>query len=294
MDIDLETLANYGFIFDDVDDDLQQVDPLDIVQPVDACASVLDELIGEYLSGSDSQSSFGGQSSAAAVSPTSSEEDLSVPEDAKPNTYQELFNMNYDYGESEVVEVKNYLPQQQFFDVIQLVSTEACSSNLVPVASFIVDSNGLLHACDPKPSVTTRHTKKRGRKPLPRPKVIPGENYCGHCDKNFKSKRGLLQHVNTHHRGVKPISCGQCGKRFDLVEDMLKHRDRHLADNKPYGCKTAGCGKRFMYQSDLDRHVGLKHGKAPFSCPICGKGFGRKDHVEKHEISHLNNTVKKQ
>ncbi|KAL1401163.1 hypothetical protein pipiens_006829 [Culex pipiens pipiens] len=278
MDINLDTLADYGFVFDDGGDDLQQVDLGDIVHPAEPCSSVLDELIVEYLSGTDSQSSIGSQSSAAVVSPTSSSE-LSAPEeeeDFKPSTFQELFSLIEDCDELavpavDVVELNSYLPKkepQQFYDVIQVY--------------------------DPNSSVTPGQPKKRGRKPLPRPKGIPGETYCHHCDKNFKSKRGLLQHTNTHHSGIKPNSCDKCGKRFDLREDMLRHRERHLADNKPFGCATGGCGKRFMYQSDLDRHAALKHGKAPHSCAICGKGFGRRDHVEKHELSHYYNTVKKE
>uniref|UniRef100_A0A8D8NC37 Zinc finger protein 444 n=1 Tax=Culex pipiens TaxID=7175 RepID=A0A8D8NC37_CULPI len=307
MDINLDTLADYGFVFDDGGDDLQQVDLGDIVHPAEPCSSVLDELIVEYLSGTDSQSSIGSQSSAAVVSPTSSSE-LSAPEeeeDSKPSTFQELFSLIEDCDELEVspvdvVELNSYLPKkepQQFYDVIQVVSSDPVlpdASNIVPVASYFFDSNGLLQVYDPNTAITSGQPKKRGRKPLPRPKGIPGDTYCHHCDKNFKSKRGLLQHTNTHHSGIKPNSCDKCGKRFDLREDMLRHRERHLADNKPFGCVTGGCGKRFMYQSDLDRHAALKHGKAPHSCTICGKGFGRRDHVEKHEISHYYNTVKKE
>lgn len=297
MDIDLETLAQFGFEFTNVDDDLQEVDLMDIIQPQEPCSVVLDEFIDEYLSGSDSQSSLGSSSSqcsAAVVSPVSSSSD--VLEEKEPNSYQELFNMIDGYSETvsnqKVVDVA--LQNDQVYEVIQVVSTEESSENLVPVACFTVDEHGFLQPYDQKnSSVTAPQRKRKGRKPLPKPKVNPGDPYCGRCDKLFKSKRGLIQHVNSHHTGIKPNSCDICGKRFDRVEDMLKHRERHSTENKPLECPVESCPKRFMYPTDLKRHVAMTHGEAPHNCSICGKGFGRRDHMEKHEMGHVYNTVKK-
>ncbi|XP_039446066.1 zinc finger and BTB domain-containing protein 49-like [Culex pipiens pallens] len=136
--------------------------------------------------------------------------------------------------------------------------------------------------------------KARGRKiTLPRGAVIPGEFYCDKCKRNFRSQRGLRQHANTHHTGIKVHGCEICGKRFDLLEEMQKHRERHSTENKPFACRVDGCPKRFMHEFDMERHLALKHGKAPHGCDICSKVFGRKDHLEKHKLSHQFNTVKK-
>ncbi|KAL9704592.1 hypothetical protein quinque_008110 [Culex quinquefasciatus] len=128
---------------------------------------------------------------------------------------------------------------------------------------------------------------------LPRGAVIPGEFYCDKCKRNFRSQRGLRQHANTHHTGIKAHGCEICGKRFDLLEEMEKHRERHSTENKPFACRVDGCPKRFMHEFDMERHLALKHGKAPHGCDICSKVFGRNDHLEKHKLSHQFNTVKK-
>lgn len=297
MDVDLETLAQFGLEFTNVDnDDLQEVDLKDIIQPQEPCAVVLGEFIDEYLSGSDSQSSLGSsQSSAAVVSPAPSS-DVSE-KSTQSSTYQELYNLIDDYSETvsnqEVLEVNSCQTEQnqQHYEVIQVVSAEEAAANLVPVAYYIVDEQGVLQPYEQNSSVTTVKRKPRGRKPLPRPKANPGDPYCARCDKIFRSKRGLLQHVNSHHTGIKPHCCDICGKRYDRLEDMMAHRERHSMKNKPLACPAEGCTKRFMYTIDLNRHVTTKHGETPHICSICGRGFSRRDHVENHLISHANNTV---
>ncbi|XP_001843885.2 zinc finger and BTB domain-containing protein 49 [Culex quinquefasciatus] len=163
-------------------------------------------------------------------------------------------------------------------------SSEASSES----SGEIVDS--AIDAANPQAQVK----KARGRKiTLPRGAVIPGEFYCDKCKRNFRSQRGLRQHANTHHTGIKAHGCEICGKRFDLLEEMEKHRERHSTENKPFACRVDGCPKRFMHEFDMERHLALKHGKAPHGCDICSKVFGRKDHLEKHKLSHQFNTVKK-
>lgn len=133
--------------------------------------------------------------------------------------------------------------------------------------------------------------KRRGRKRLPREKVIPGKWYCQPCDKNYLSKGGLAQHTIVRHVGNKIHKCNICNKRFGTLLDMEAHRTRHSADKKPHECTFEGCNKRFVHRFDLKRHFTKNHGICAFMCSICEKGFDRQDHLKKHLVSHKNNTV---
>ena len=55
--------------------------------------------------------------------------------------------------------------------------------------------------------------------PFPRP------HPCPHCEKTFKSKYNLADHIRTH-TGEKPFECEYCGNTFAQNGSLVGHRKR--------------------------------------------------------------------
>lgn len=59
-----------------------------------------------------------------------------------------------------------------------------------------------------------------------------------------------------------------------------------ITGERPFKCDADGCGKSFTRNEELTRHKRIHTGLRPYLCPVCRKGFGRKDHLKKHSKTH--------
>ncbi|KAG1929710.1 gastrula zinc finger protein XlCGF8.2DB-like [Pimephales promelas] len=84
--------------------------------------------------------------------------------------------------------------------------------------------------------------------------------------------------------GVKgSLTCSECGKSFVNESDLNKHMMIHNGE-KPYTCSQ--CGKSFRYKGQLNDHLRIHTGEKPFTCSQCGKSFGRKNSLNIHLHYH--------
>jgi uncharacterized Zn-finger protein len=109
---------------------------------------------------------------------------------------------------------------------------------------------------------------------------------CGHCNKKFKTKLTLSQHIERHST-LRPFQCGQCNKKFKTKPDISSHMLVH-SDVRPFSCDK--CDGSFKSKSELKMH-GLVHSNArSFKC-MCSVKFKRKGDLVSHmKVVHSNIT----
>ena len=103
---------------------------------------------------------------------------------------------------------------------------------------------------------------------------------CSVCGRRFTQKGDAAVHERTQHPGKEPHGCSVCGRRFDEKSEATKHERIHAGDQLP--SQPHACGKwchkpTFLPPDSEDR---------PFACSVCGKAFGHKHHVVRHERTH--------
>ncbi|XP_031620758.1 transcription factor Sp3 isoform X2 [Contarinia nasturtii] len=80
-------------------------------------------------------------------------------------------------------------------------------------------------------------------------------------------------------------TCDVCEKVFKRKEHLAQHVKLHLG-LRPFKCEEPNCNKAFSRKEHLMRHCVSHTGKKQFDCDICHKLFSRKDNLNKHKKSH--------
>jgi len=108
---------------------------------------------------------------------------------------------------------------------------------------------------------------------------------CDQCDKVF-TKIGLLnKHKRDfHHINGKTFTCELCGKLFYTSSNLANHKNSH--GERKYVCPWDGCGKSFLLNNILQRHIVVHTGDKNFECDQCGKCFGRQSGLARHMDRH--------
>jgi len=109
------------------------------------------------------------------------------------------------------------------------------------------------------------------------------------CNREFNSKRNLVDHCRGHHEGKKPHLCSfpGCGKSFLRPAHLLIHNRIHTGE-KPFICEFEGCGKRWNQKSALKQHIRSHTGEKPFECTFndCKKKFSTSSSCKRHVSTH--------
>ncbi|XP_042864494.1 gastrula zinc finger protein XlCGF49.1-like [Penaeus japonicus] len=89
--------------------------------------------------------------------------------------------------------------------------------------------------------------------------------------------------LSTMNFNERPFECTYCEKRFRWKQNLKQHIRNHTGD-KPFECSY--CNKRFDWKNTLATHLRIHTGEKPFKCTVCDKKFTQKSHLKKHEKIH--------
>ena len=110
---------------------------------------------------------------------------------------------------------------------------------------------------------------------------------CDRCDKVFKSKHVLNQHLSTVHgvKGYKTYDCSRCSLRFNSLASLSRHQAiaHGIGNITTYTCDI--CSKVFKEDRKLKSHKTLVHGigkRENYTCYICHKVMRHKSYLQKH------------
>lgn len=112
---------------------------------------------------------------------------------------------------------------------------------------------------------------------------------CPVCDKIFKSKIELADHMSSHTE-ENEFKCSECGKLFDDKTGFETHQcviEVHSIENKTDGdgnlfvCDE--CGETFKKLTQLTEHKQSHTDKKPFKCLECGRSFTRQRTLMAHK-----------
>ncbi|KAM5288013.1 transcription factor IIIA [Ctenodactylus gundi] len=83
------------------------------------------------------------------------------------------------------------------------------------------------------------------------------EIMCEVCQKTFKRKDYLKQHMETHASTRSVCQCPRegCGRTYTTVFNLQSHILSFHEEQRPYACEHAGCGKTFAMKQSLARHA---------------------------------------
>ena len=99
-------------------------------------------------------------------------------------------------------------------------------------------------------------------------------------------RNSFRKHVITH--GEKQYICQAegCGKRFLDNSKLKRHMLVHSGE-KPYKCEL--CNKRFSLDFNLRTHLRIHTGEKPYVCSFegCSKRFSQSSNLSAHEKTHL-------
>nr|XP_049695796.1 zinc finger protein 43 [Helicoverpa armigera] len=98
---------------------------------------------------------------------------------------------------------------------------------------------------------------------------------CTLCDKGYRSRGELRDHVNYQHMGKTQHKCPVCGKALATRRCITRHvRRAHEGVKESARDKICQqCGKAFRDKKGLREHELIHTGQRPLSCEICGCTF---------------------
>ncbi|XP_058801025.1 zinc finger protein 341-like isoform X2 [Phymastichus coffea] len=103
---------------------------------------------------------------------------------------------------------------------------------------------------------------------------------CSVCKSSFSNLEALQHHTETT---THDYACPHCGKSF-LIERFLRRHLKTHASSARFACED--CGKAFKTEQYLANHKLIHSEETPFSCPHCSAKFKRKDRLGRHMLIH--------
>lgn len=107
---------------------------------------------------------------------------------------------------------------------------------------------------------------------------------CNECGRAFATRAYLKYHEDHYHTNAgRRYPCEICGKEFLHQKNVMRHLISHQAE-KPYKCKI--CEKTFNYSHLLKKHEEIHSGTKNYECHLCGKRFRQEQNLRQHMKCH--------
>jgi len=98
----------------------------------------------------------------------------------------------------------------------------------------------------------------------------------------FSQSSSLQLHKRYVHSNRGPYHCPYCGKLFVRNTELKRHVRIHT-DAKPYSCRY--CSDCFRRLDQLKRHLLKSHNEGTwFTCNICQQQFITRDNLKRHSL----------
>lgn len=108
------------------------------------------------------------------------------------------------------------------------------------------------------------------------------EKKCQHCHLKFARKKYIF-HMNEVHDVPMP-TCGICGLRTLMKSALIRHQRNVHLNEKNKECRV--CKKMFHTASNLRDHMITHNQNRVFKCDVCQKDFARKECFQAHYRLH--------
>ncbi|CAK7339831.1 unnamed protein product [Dovyalis caffra] len=160
--------------------------------------------------------------------------------------------------------------------------------------------------CKSKKSLITSHVLTHHKEDMDKQRVDGDEgkeevksNTCKKCGASFKKPAYLIQHMQSHSLELKrpfAFSVDDYHASYRRKDHLTRHLLLH--EGKLLKCQIENCNCKFVYPSNLKRHVKELHdesspsysveGEKQYLCqePGCGKVFRYPSKLQTHEDSH--------
>lgn len=164
--------------------------------------------------------------------------------------------------ERKLIEVKT-TPKQQVYKLPTLSNTTTSPQNAAAAQKTPAR----------KPTAKLNVTQTTITKSANKSMTIKSDTTNSRISTNTNQTTGYKSEVPT---------CDICEKVFKRKEHLAQHVKLHLG-LRPFVCDQPDCNKAFSRKEHLLRHCVSHTGKKQFDCDICHKLFSRKDNLNKHK-----------
>lgn len=131
----------------------------------------------------------------------------------------------------------------------------------------------------PMSKITVVPTEENNKKKQsPKSEETSKIHCCEVCQKTFKRREHLYQHVKLH-TGFRPYRCTECNKSFVRKEHLLRHMVLHSGERN-YACDI--CSKSFSRHDNLLKHIRTHNKEPAYTCDVCQKVFIVKHYYDAH------------